>query len=130
MSYFNRLAANYTYPKFNEFIIQLLPSWWEKSENDWKHRYALLMVVSQFGSEIEYPLTVKPFIDCAKLSMTSSHPKVRYAALQLIGQFCDDMKPNFQQVYGTEILPFIFTCIKDEIPRVQSHAMACLTNFL
>ena len=100
MSYFNRIAATYNYAKFNEFIIQLLPNWWERSESDWKLKFALLMVASQLGSEIEYPLTIKPFVDCAKLSLTNSHPKVRYAALQMIGQFCDDMKPNFQQIYG------------------------------
>jgi hypothetical protein len=58
------------------------------------------------------------------------HPKVRYGALQAIGQICDDMKPNFQQVYGEELLPLIINRTQDEVPRVQSHAMACLTNFL
>ncbi len=85
--------------------------------------------MSQFGENVEYPLTMKPFIDCGSKSVSHPHPKVRYAALQMLGQLSDDMKPNFQQVYGEEILPVIFSCTKDEVPRVQGHAMACLTNF-
>lgn len=48
----------------------------------------------------------------------------------MLGQISDDMKPDFQQVYGEKLIPIILGSTKDEIPRVQGHAMACLTNFL
>lgn len=47
----------------------------------------------------------------------------------MLGQLADDMKPNFQQVYGEEIMPLVLGCTKDEVPRVQAHTMAFLTNF-
>lgn len=100
MSYFDRIASTYTYPLFNEFFSQILPSWWANSENNWNARYALLMIMSQFGENVEFPLTMGPFIECAKNSVHHEHPKVRYAALQMLGQLSDDMKPDFQQFYG------------------------------
>ena len=79
---------------------------------------------------MEYPLTIKPFIYYGLKSVSHSHPKIRYAALQMFGQLADDMKPSFQELYGEEIMPAVLGCTKDEVPRVQGHAMACLTNFL
>ena len=49
MNYFDRIAQAYEYPKFNDFIIQFLPVWWQAAENDWKLNYSLLMVISQLG---------------------------------------------------------------------------------
>jgi hypothetical protein len=95
MSYIDRIANKYTYPKFIEFFNSVLPSWWASSENDWKARYSLIMIMSQLGEDVEYPLTVKSFIDCGIQSLSHQHPKVRYGALQMLGQLADDMKPGF-----------------------------------
>lgn len=48
----------------------------------------------------------------------------------MFGQLSDDMKPEFQEMYGSQVLPIILGCTKDSVPRVQGHMMACLTNFL
>lgn len=113
MSYFDRIANTFTYPKFIQVFLSILPTWWESSENNWKARYCLVMIMSQFGENVEFPLTIKNFIECGKQSATHQHPKVRYAALQMFGQLADDMKPGFQQVYGEELLPVIIGCTKD-----------------
>ena len=54
------------------------------------------MIMSQLGEDIEYPLSVKVLIDCGIQSVSHQHPKVRFGALQMLGQFADDMKPGFQ----------------------------------
>ena len=48
----------------------------------------------------------------------------------MFGQLSDDMKPDFQLQYSHNLLPLIISMAQDSIPRVQAHAMACLTNFL
>ena len=49
--------------------------------------------------------------------------------MHIIGQYSDDMKPNFQKTYGEQIIPLIINMSNDSIPRVQAHAMACMTNY-
>jgi len=34
-----------------------------------------------------------------KTGINDSHPKVRFAAIQALGQFADDLKPEFQDYY-------------------------------
>ena len=34
-----------------------------------------------------------------KLGLSDPHPKVRYAAIQALGQYSDDLKPSFQNAY-------------------------------
>ena len=100
MSYIDRIANIYEYSKFIEFFLQILPNWWAASGNNWKARYTLLKFMSQLGENLDYPLTIKSFIDCGIESVSHPNPKVRYGALQMFGQLADDMKPAFQQTYG------------------------------
>ena len=52
MSYFDRIAFSYKYPKFIEFFNGVLSGWFNVSNNEWKTKYTLLMVISQLGEGI------------------------------------------------------------------------------
>ena len=39
------------------------------------------------------------------------------------------MPDNFQKAFHTEVLPALIRALEDEVPRVQSHACAAITNF-
>jgi hypothetical protein len=74
----------------------VLPGWFNSSDNDWKSRYTFIMIMSQLGEDIEYPLMIKNYVECGISSINHPHPKVRFAVLQMFGQLSDDMKPEFQ----------------------------------
>lgn len=57
------------------------------------------------------------------------NPKIRYASLHCIGQLADDLPNDFQKTFGDQCLPVLMNSLDDQVPRVQSHACACLTNF-
>ena len=57
------------------------------------------------------------------------NPKVRYAALHVIGQFADDMAVKFQEVFHDQVFPALVAALDDPVPRVAAHACAALTNF-
>jgi len=59
-----------------------------------------------------------------------ANPKVRYAALHCIGQIADDMGEEFVENFHNIILPALCACLNDQVPRVQAHTCAALTNFL
>ena len=39
------------------------------------------------------------------------------------------MPDNFQKAFHAEVMPALITALDDEVPRVQSHACAAITNF-
>ena len=58
------------------------------------------------------------------------NPKIRYAALHCLGQISDDMTEDFQEKYGTDVLPALIKCLDDPIPRVSAHCASAITNFM
>ena len=61
--------------------------------------------------------------------LSHPNPKIRYASLHCIGQLADDMPNDFQKMFHADAMPAMITALDDSVPRVQSHACACLTNF-
>ena len=58
------------------------------------------------------------------------HCRVRYAAINALGQMCTDCKPHVQRPkYAALVLPTLMTALEDGAPRVRSHAAAALVNF-
>lgn len=59
------------------------------------------------------------------------HPKVRYSVMHAIGQISDDLRPDFQKKHHEKIFNFMLQALsKETVPRVTSHILAALTNFL
>jgi hypothetical protein len=46
-----------------------------------------------------------------------------------MGQLADDMPDSFCENFGADVLPALLNSLGDEVPRVQAHACAALTNF-
>jgi hypothetical protein len=63
--------------------------------------------------------------------LNDGNPMIRYAVCHAIGQIADDMKPKFQESFLNSILPAMILRLQtDDVPRVVSHILACLTNFV
>ena len=58
------------------------------------------------------------------------NPKIRYAALHCIGQISDDMTEDFQETFGSEVLPALIKGLEDPVPRVSAHCASAITNFM
>ena len=62
--------------------------------------------------------------------LQDSHPKVRWAACQALGQMCTDLCPELQEEEHARILPALMSLMDDFAhPRVQAHAAAAIVNF-
>ena len=62
--------------------------------------------------------------------LSHQNPKIRYAALHCIGQISDDMTEDFQEIYGSEVLPALVKTLDDPVPRVAAHCASAITNFM
>ncbi|KAG7091694.1 hypothetical protein E1B28_010715 [Marasmius oreades] len=98
---------------------------------DWRARHAGLMaiaaiaegtgkvMVNELGKVVE--LVVPLFRD--------THPRVRYAAAQCVGQLCTDLEEIIQEQYHQQLFSVLIPALDDPEPRVHSHAAAALINF-
>ena len=58
------------------------------------------------------------------------HPRVRYAAINCIGQIASDFSPELQENYHSKGLPALVQAMTDgSSPQVQGHAASCIINF-
>lgn len=97
---------------------------------DWRTKHAGLMALSQVGEYIEDITHLAQMLPMVLKHLMHENPKVRYAALHCIGQLSDDQTEDFQETYYETVYPALIKQMSDPIPRVQSHTLAALTNFL
>ena len=58
-----------------------------QNSSNWKYQFSALMIGSQIAIEQGVVENLGFFVQWAFLAAKHEHPKVRYAALQLIGQY-------------------------------------------
>lgn len=86
----NQLVRATFVPIFREYL---------ELGQDWRQKYGALLVASKMGDEVEHIEEVKPFADCAIKELQSVYPKVRLAAVELLGDLSYDNTPIFQEEY-------------------------------
>lgn len=102
------------------------------ASSDWKMHHAAIMAMSQLG---EYMLEridsdVLNILKQVQLFASNPNPRIRYACCHLLGQFADDLQPDFQEQHKDIYFATILPLLNDPVPRVVAHALASLTNFL
>ena len=100
----------------------------ELDNGDWKAKYFDLMIKSQIGEYIDLPIALK-IIESSLIHLKDPHPKVRYATLQLIGQYCEDLAPEIQHACPKLLAILCEGLAVEEVPRVISHYFAGFLNF-
>ncbi|KAL4452685.1 hypothetical protein ABPG75_008347 [Micractinium tetrahymenae] len=102
------------------------------ADADWKKRHAALITIAQIAEGC-----VKVFVKqtdaltalCLQ-GAADSHPKVRWASCQALGQLCTDLGPELQEEQHAKALPAVMALMDDfQNPRVQAHACAAVVNF-
>ncbi|KAL2633872.1 hypothetical protein R1flu_005351 [Riccia fluitans] len=109
---------------------QLLPTF--IADPDWKKRHAALITLAQIAEGCSKVMTknLGPVVDMVLNSFRDPHPRVRWAAINTIGQLSTDLGPVLQQEYHQRVLPALVGAMDDfQNPRVQAHAAAAILNF-
>jgi len=101
--------------------------------SDWKHRFGALMAISAVGEGCHDQITpmLSQIVDAIIPFLTDSHPRVRYAACNALGQMATDFSPLFENNYHSKVVPALVTLLDDyNNPRVQAHSGAALGTVL
>ncbi|KAA0204007.1 hypothetical protein HAZT_HAZT011606 [Hyalella azteca] len=120
------LGGKTVLPHINSALSQMLNS------QDWKHRHAALMAISAVGEGCHKQMEamLPQIMDAIIVFLRDSHPRVRFAACNAIGQMATDFAPTFQKKFHEMVVPGLLAVMEDAAnPRVQAHAGAALVNF-
>jgi len=106
-------------------VQQLLQS------QDWRQRHAALMAVSQIGESCKKQIIAEMtgIVGLVIPFFNDAHPRVAYAALQLVGVFCDDLAPDFQSGHHATVIPAVLGGLSSPHLRIKAQAAAVLVNF-
>ena len=98
---------------------------------DWKHRHAALMAISQSGEGCEKQMAsnLEQILVMIVEHFGDAHPRVRWAAINTVGQMCTDFGPTLQSDLHQLVLPSLIRTMDDTCKRVQAHAAAAIINF-
>eukprot|EP00656_Telonema_subtile_P014993 TRINITY_DN17773_c0_g1_i2.p1 TRINITY_DN17773_c0_g1~~TRINITY_DN17773_c0_g1_i2.p1 ORF type:complete len:498 (+),score=142.66 TRINITY_DN17773_c0_g1_i2:144-1637(+) len=98
----------------------------------WQARHAALMVISQISEGCKKAISAQlgEIVSMVIKYFQDPHPRVRYAAINCIGQIASDFSPELQHNYHNIGLPALVTAMGDATSRqVQGHAASCIINF-
>ena len=99
---------------------------------DWKQRHAALCTLAQVAEGCSKQMRRDPAGAAAApvRMLADDHPRVRWAAINAIGQMCTDLGPELQHRAHAAVMPGLIRVMDDAgNPRVQAHAAAAVVNF-
>lgn len=102
------------------------------ADADWRKRHAALITLAQIAEGCAKVMvkSLEPVVDMILNSFADAHPRVRWAAINAIGQLSTDLGPELQQQFHARVVPALVSAMDDfNNPRVQAHAAAAVLNF-
>ncbi|XP_047316709.1 importin-5-like [Impatiens glandulifera] len=99
---------------------------------EWQKHHAALISLAQIAEGCSKVMikNLEPIIKMILGSFQDPHPKVRWAAINAIGQLSTDFGPELQVQYHQQVLPALASAMDDfQNPRVQAHAASAVLNF-
>ncbi|KAE8649420.1 hypothetical protein Csa_021659 [Cucumis sativus] len=99
---------------------------------EWQNRHAALIAMAQIAEGCSKVMikNLEQVVAMVLNSFQDPHPRVRWAAINAIGQLSTDLGPDLQVQYHQQVLPALATAMDDfQNPRVQAHAASAVLNF-
>ncbi|KAK6772665.1 hypothetical protein RDI58_027903 [Solanum bulbocastanum] len=99
---------------------------------EWQKHHAALISLAQIAEGCSKVMikNLEQVVNMVLNSFQDRHPRVRWAAINAIGQLSTDLGPDLQVQYHNRVLPTLATAMDDfQSPRVQAHAASAVLNF-
>ncbi|KAB2607538.1 importin-5-like [Pyrus ussuriensis x Pyrus communis] len=99
---------------------------------EWQKHHAALIALAQIAEGCAKVMikNLEQVVAMVLNSFQDPHPRVRWAAINAIGQLSTDLGPDLQVQYHQRVLPALAGAMDDfQNPRVQAHAASAVLNF-
>ncbi|KAH7909589.1 ARM repeat-containing protein [Hygrophoropsis aurantiaca] len=119
------LGGKAVLPPAFQYIPSMLASY------DWRLRHAGLMAIASIAEGTAQVMQgeLGKVVDLVTPMFKDTHPRVRYAACQCLGQLCTDLEEVIQDRYHQQLFDALIPTLEAPESRVHSHAAAALINF-
>ncbi|CAA3002294.1 importin-5-like [Olea europaea subsp. europaea] len=120
------LGGNSVVPVASEQLVAYLAA------PEWQKHHAALIVLAQIAEGCSKVMTknLGQVVNMVLNSFQDPHPRVRWAAINAVGQLSTDLGPDLQVQYHQHVLPALASAMDDfQNPRVQAHAASAVLNF-
>lgn len=97
----------------------------------WRDRHAALMAISAISEGCRDLMIseLSQVLDLVIPALQDSHPRVRWAGCNALGQMSTDFAPKMQTDFYDRVLRAVVPVLNSPEARVKSHAAAALVNF-
>ncbi|KAL0227722.1 hypothetical protein RCL1_003865 [Eukaryota sp. TZLM3-RCL] len=98
----------------------------------WNQRVAALNCMALIGEGCAMDMEMEVLAEMVKLtlsSMNDPHPRVRWFAINTLGQIASDFTPLIQENFHSEAVPVLIERLRDPSVRVRIHTALSLINF-
>ncbi|KAL2239713.1 UNVERIFIED_CONTAM: Importin-5 [Sesamum indicum] len=102
------------------------------SAPEWQKHHAALIALAQIAEGCSKVMikNLEQVVNMVLNSFQHPHPRVRWAAINAIGQLSTDLGPDLQVQFHQRVLPALAAAMDDfQNPRVQAHAASAVLNF-
>ncbi|XP_073040413.1 uncharacterized protein [Primulina eburnea] len=102
------------------------------SAPEWQKQHAALIALAQIAEGCSKVMikNLEQVVNMVLNSFQNPHPRVRWAAINAIGQLSTDLGPDLQVQYHQRVLPALVVAMDDfQNPRVQAHSASAVLNF-
>ncbi|GAB4843737.1 Importin-5 [Ancistrocladus abbreviatus] len=109
---------------------EILPAYLAAPE--WQKHHAALISLAQIAEGCAKVMVknLEQVVSMVLNSFQDPHPRVRWAAINAIGQLSTDLGPDLQTNFHHLVLPALASAMDDfQNPRVQAHAASAVLNF-
>ncbi|GFZ12868.1 ARM repeat superfamily protein [Actinidia rufa] len=99
---------------------------------EWQKHHAALIALAQIteGCSKVMMKNLEQVVNMVLNSFQDPHPRVRWAAINAVGQLSTDLGPDLQVQYHQRVLPALAAAMDDfQNPRVQAHTASAVLNF-
>ena len=121
----NKLGGGAVLPPTFQWLPRMMTS------TAWRDRHAALMAISAISEGCRDLMVgeLDKVLDLVVPALRDSHPRVRWAGCNALGQMSTDFSGTMQTKYHSVVLTNIIPVLDSPEPRIQSHAAAALVNF-
>nr|GLL31765.1 importin-5-like [Ipomoea trifida]GMD14898.1 importin-5-like [Ipomoea batatas]GMD18000.1 importin-5-like [Ipomoea batatas]GMD19387.1 importin-5-like [Ipomoea batatas]GMD20739.1 importin-5-like [Ipomoea batatas] len=99
---------------------------------EWEKHHAALIALAQIAEGCSKVMikNLEQVVNMVLNSFQDPHPRVRWAAINAIGQLSTDLGPDLQVQFHSRVLPALAASMDDfQNPRIQAHAASAVLNF-
>lgn len=113
-----------------KILVSIVQDLLGNQSNDWKFKYTAFMIITSMCEEITDIAEIKNVLPTVFENIKNTHPKIRFACMQVVEVASDQFNPVFQNNYHEELYPLLLQSLNDSVLRNQLQCTETINAWL